>query len=129
MAALFTVLTGIAVIWTTVTYLHVSNAVREYLPPQFQDYESSRYAFSVWALQHPTPLSVQAEYVRFVKGSILMGLSGGLALLSTGQPVQMVFGCVCLAAFLYGVFYAIRCSRIYEQNCKRAEAQNDEQNQ
>ncbi|WP_431204362.1 hypothetical protein ACQ86E_04375 [Bradyrhizobium betae] len=79
MTALFTVLTGIALIWTTITYLHVSNAVNEYLPPQFQDYENSRYAFSEWALRHPTPLSVQAEYVRFVKGSIFMWLGGGLA--------------------------------------------------
>ena len=129
MVALFTVLTGIALIWTTVTYLRVFSAVREHLPPQFQDYENARYAFSVWALQHPTPLSVQAEYVRFVKGSIVIGLSGGLALLSSGQPVAMVFGCGFLAAFVYGVFFAIRCSRIYEQNCKRAEAQTDEQNQ
>ncbi|WP_456624020.1 MULTISPECIES: hypothetical protein [unclassified Bradyrhizobium] len=129
MAALFTVLTGMALIWSIVTYFRVYNAVREHLPPQFQDDESSRYAFSVWALRHPTPLPVQAEYVRFVKGSNAAILCGALASLSSGQPVLMVLGSVWLAAFLYGVFSAIRCSRIYEQNCKRAEAQNDGQNQ
>ncbi|WP_441237502.1 hypothetical protein [Bradyrhizobium sp. 930_D9_N1_4] len=129
MVALFTVLAGIGLIWTTATGLHVSNAVREYLPPQFQDYENARYAFSVWALRHPTPLPVQAEYVRFVKGSSLTVLAGALACLSSGRADAMVFGVLLSAAFVYSVFDAIRCSRIYEQNCKRAQAQDDEQNQ
>jgi O-antigen ligase len=129
MVAVFTVLTGMGLIWSIITYLHVSNAVREYLPPQFQDYENARYAFSVWALQHPTPLPVQAEYVRFVKGSSFTLLPGALACLSSGRADAMVFGVLFLAAFVYSVFYAIRCSRTYEQNCRRAQAKNDEQNQ
>jgi hypothetical protein len=129
MVALFTVLAGIALIWSGVTYMRVFNAAREYLPPQFQDYENARYALDVWALQHPMPLTVQADYVRLVRGGALMVLAGALACLSSGRADAMVFGVLLLAAFVYGVFYAIKCSRIYEQNCRRAEARNDEENQ
>lgn len=48
---------------------------------------------------------------------------------SSGRADAMVFGCVFLVAFVYSVFSAIRSSRIYEQNCKRAQARDDEQNQ
>jgi hypothetical protein len=127
MTALFTVLALMALIWSIVTYQRVLNAMREYLPPQFQDFESSRFAFSVWALQHPTPLSVQAEYVRYLKGSCVAVLCIALALLSSHQTIAVIFGCVFLTAFVYGVFLAIKSVKIYEQNCKRAQAQDDEQ--
>jgi len=126
MGALFGVLTLIAMIWSIGVYFRVYNAVREFLPPQFQDDESSRYAFSVWALRHPVPLSVQAEYVRYVKGSCVAILCGALTLLSFHQ---MILGCLVLAAFFYGVFSAIKSSKTYEQNCKRALAKEDEQNE
>lgn len=102
-------------------------AVREHLPPQFQDDPTSRYAFSVWALQHPMPLSVQTEYVTLVKGSCPVVLCVALALLSSGRADAMVLGCVFSAAFIYSVFSAIRSWRICEQNCKMAQAQDDEQ--
>lgn len=129
MVALFTVLAGLALIWSGVTYMRVFNAAREHLPPQFQDYETARYALDVWALQHPMPLTVQADYVRLVRGSALMVLAGALACLSSGRADAMVFGVLLLAAFVYSVFYAIKCSRIYEENCKIAEARNDEETQ
>jgi hypothetical protein len=125
-AALFGVLTLIAVIWSIVVYHRVYNSVRELLPPQFQDDLNSRYAFPVWALSHPTPLSVQAEYVRLVKGTCVAVFCGALTLLSS---YQIVFGCLALVAFAVSVFSAIKASKTYEQNCNRAPAQGDEQNQ
>ncbi|RTM11576.1 MAG: hypothetical protein EKK33_21370 [Bradyrhizobiaceae bacterium] len=129
MVALFTVLAGFAVIWLGLAYMRVFNAAREHLPPQFQDYENARYALDVWALQHPMPLTVQADYIRLVRGYPYLALAGALACLSSGRADAMVFGVLLLAAFVYSVFYAIKCSRIYEQNCKRAEAQSDEESQ
>lgn len=129
MVALFTVLAGLGLVWSGAMYMRVFNAAREHLPPQFQDYESARYALDVWALQHPMPLTVQADYVRFTRGSALMVLAAALACLSSGRADAMVFGVLLSGGFVYSVFYAIRCSRTYEQNCRRAEAQDDEQNQ
>nr|WP_148667224.1 hypothetical protein [Bradyrhizobium amphicarpaeae] len=129
MVALFTVLAGFAAIWLGFTYMRVFNAAREHLPPQFQDYEIARYALDVWALQPPMPLTVQADYVRLVRGYPYLALAGALACLSSGRADAMVFGVLLLAVFAYSVFYAIKCSRVYEQNCKRAEAQSDEENQ
>ncbi|QIP08514.1 hypothetical protein [Bradyrhizobium symbiodeficiens] len=94
MVALSTVLAGIAAIWSGVTYMWVFDAAREHLPPQFQDYENARYALDVWALQHPMPLTVQADHVRPVIGYVCMLLAGALACLSSGRADLIVFGCV-----------------------------------
>lgn len=123
MAALFGVLTLIAGIWSAVTYQRVYSAAIEFLPPQFQDDTTSRYAFPVWALRHPMPLALQAEYVRVAKGSCVFALCGALTLLSASQ---VVLGCLALAAFFLVVFEAIKASRIYAQNCDRARAQESE---
>lgn len=123
MGVLFAVLTLMATIWSAVAYFRVYNAMREHLPPQFQDEESSRYAFSVWALQPSTPLSVQAEYVRYVKATCVAVLCGALALLAFHQ---IIFGCLFLAAFFYSVFSAARSSRIYKQNCEKASTEGSE---
>jgi len=129
MAALFTTLAGFGLIWSAVMYMRVFNAALEHLPPQFQDYDNARYALDVWALQHPMPLTVQADYIRLVRGYPYLMLTVALACLSSGRADLMVFGVLFSAGFVYSVFYAIKCSRIYEQNCKRAEARNDEENQ
>ncbi len=129
MVALFTVLAGMGLIWSVVMYMRVFNAAREHLPPQFQDYESARYALDVWVLQHPMPLTVQSDYVRLVRGTPFTVLAAALACLSSGRADATVFGVLLLAAFVYSVFYAFKCSKIYQQNCRRAEARNDEENQ
>lgn len=129
MVALFTVLAGIGLIWSAVTYMRVFNAAREHLPPQFQDYENARYALDAWALQPPMPLAVQADYVRLVRGSPLTVLAAALACISSGRADAIVFGALFLAGFVYTVVYAFKCSRIYQQNCRRAEARNHEESQ
>jgi hypothetical protein len=78
--ALFGVLTLIAGIWSIVVYQRFYNSAVEFLPPQFQDDLTSRYALSEWALSHPMPLALQAEYVRLAKGGCVAFLCGALTL-------------------------------------------------
>lgn len=125
MGALFGVLTLIAGIWTIVIHQRIYNAAIEFLPPQFQDEMSSRFAFPVWALSHPMPLDLQEDYVRLLKVSTVAVLCGTLALFSTNN---ILFGCVGAAAFLVSVFKTIKGAKIYEQNRIRARSEESERN-
>jgi Ca2+/Na+ antiporter len=126
MGAVFGVLTLIAGIWTIVLSQRVDNSAIEFLPPQFQDPLSSRYALPGLALSHPMPLSLQAEYIKSQKVSCVAVLCGALTLFSFHQ---IVFGCLALAAFFVCVFRTIKSSKIYQQNCSRVLAQGDKYDQ
>ena len=68
-AAVFFVLGGF-LLFVAAIHTHFGyRAILDALPPQFRDDWTSRYAFSVYALEPTTPLDVQASYIK------AMGLS------------------------------------------------------
>jgi Ca2+/Na+ antiporter len=113
----FAVLTGIAAIWSIVTHQRVYNATIEFLPPQFQDPESSRYAFPAFALSPWVPLPLQKDYVRSSSGFCVMTLCVALSLFAF---YQWIFGCLASVAFVVGAFSTFKSRKTYRDNCNRA---------
>lgn len=123
MAAAFAVMCGIAIIWSGVKSQIVYHSIIDSFPPQFQDPETSRYAFSVLALSPSTPLPLQAEYVKSLWGGCAACLCLSLCFFSLDQPIV---GGGCLVVLLASVFFTIKSWNVYKANCNRPAAQPDE---
>jgi hypothetical protein len=121
MSATFFVIGAIAMIWSVVKSQIVYRSVVDSLPPQFQDDLTSRYAFSVYALEPSTPLSLQAEYVKSLYGGCVAFLCVSLGCFSAGN---IAFGGFFLFGFFWSVFYTIKSRKTYNENCRRAESQH-----
>jgi hypothetical protein len=68
-ASLFLAMAGsVAFVFSIIVSQKVHNAMIDFLPPQFQDSQNSRYAVDVYALGPSTPLTLQAEYIRSLIG-------------------------------------------------------------
>ena len=124
MTALFVVGCGIATIWSLVRSQIVYNSIIDSFPPQFQDPLTSRYAFHVLALSPPTPLELQAEYVKSLWGGCVAFLCISLCFFSLQQ---LIIGCLGLVVFFASVFSTIKSWKTYKENCNRAVAQGDEE--
>src|SRR6266567_1118428 len=122
--AAFVVLTGIAAIWSIVTYQRVYNATIELLPPQFQDSESSRYAFPAFALSSWVPLPLQKDCVMSSIGFCVMTLCVALSLFAF---YQWIFGCLASISFVVSVFSTLKSWKTYKDNCNRALARSSEE--
>jgi hypothetical protein len=85
-------------------------------PPQFQDDLVSRYAFPVLVLSHPTPLSLQADYLK----SALTGWVGSLCI-SAGFffASNFLLGYFTLAGLAYGCHWLVNAWKTYRTNCER----------
>ena len=116
MVAVFGVACAIAIIWSGVRYEIVYKAVVDSFPPQFQDPETSRYAFPVLVLGPSIPLSLQADYLKSLLGGCVAFLCLSLCFFSVDQPIV---GCIVFAVFLASIFYAFKSWKIYRQNRDR----------
>lgn len=123
MAALFAILSGIAMIWSAIRYQIVYNSVIDTFPPQFQDDLTSRYAFPVLALRASTPLPLQAEYVKASWGGCVAFLCVSLCFFSLGE---LIVGCLGLVVFLVSIFSAIKSWKTYKENCNRGTPDEDD---
>ena len=116
MAALFFAVGAIAGIWSAVRFQILYRQLVDSSPPQFQDQLTSRYAFSVYALDPSTPLPLQAEYMKCQYAGCGCVLAISLGLFSLGNiPV----GCLVLLGFLLGVFWTFRPWKTCEENRRR----------
>jgi hypothetical protein len=124
MPAVFGVVCLIAMIWSAVRYQIVYNRVVELMPPQFQDDLTSRYALPVYALDPSTPLPLQQDYLNSQWAGCVAMLCASLALFSAQNNV---FGCFCLAVFVWAVFHTMKSWKTYKQNCNRTASQQAEE--
>ena len=124
MPAVFGVLCLIATIWSAVRSQIVYRSIIESFPPQFQDDWTSRFAFSVYALEPSTPLPLQRDYINSLWGGCVAFLCASLAFFSAGN---LVFGCFTLASFFWTVFHTIKSWMTYQANCNRAVSQHIEE--
>jgi TRAP-type C4-dicarboxylate transport system permease small subunit len=124
MVAVFVVLAGLAGIWSGIKSQIVYNSIVDSFPPQFQDPLASRYAFSVLALSHTTPLSLQAEYVSSQIGGCVVFLCISLAFFSIHQ---LIIGCLILIALFAQVWSTIKSRKTYKENCDRAQARGNKE--
>jgi hypothetical protein len=116
MAPVFFVLAGFLLFVSIIRVHFVYRSIVDTLPPKFQDDWTSRYAFSVYALEPTTPVEVQAEYVRAMGISCAACLSLALGFFAAGNPV---LGYFVLLVLIVGVYHAIQGWRTYKSNCDR----------
>ncbi|MGC2777668.1 MAG: hypothetical protein WA418_18735 [Bradyrhizobium sp.] len=116
MAAIFFVLAGFLLFVSGIRLHFVYRSIVGSLPPQFQDDWTSRYAFSVYALEPTTPIEVQAEYVKAMGVSCGACLALTLGFFAAGNAV---FGCLVLLVFVVGVYRAVDGWRTYKSNLDR----------
>jgi hypothetical protein len=119
MNAVFFVMGAMAMIWSAIRYHFVYRSIVDSFAPQFQDELSSRYAFPVFALSAPTPLTLQAEYVKSLWGSCAAFLCVSLGFFASRN---VVVGCFLLAGFFLAVFHTLKSWKIYRENCSRVES-------
>src|SRR4051794_221026 len=115
MAPLFFTVGAIAGIWSAVRSQILYRQLVDSFPPQFQDQLTSRYAFSVYALDPSTPLPLQAEYMKcqYAGCACILGIS--LGFFSLNIPA----GCLVLLGFLLSVFWTFKSWKTYQENCNR----------
>jgi hypothetical protein len=118
LGAVFAVLCAIAGIWSGVKMIVVYWAVYDSLPPQFQDPLMSRYAFSTYALNSSTPLSVQTDHMKSLVGGCFAMLFFSLSCFTFGRPDG---GLLALAGFLAITVGTIKSWKTYKENCSRAQ--------
>ena len=116
MVAVFVVGAFLAMLWCLVRSQIVYHSIKDSFPPQFQDPLMSRYAFSVYALEPSTPLSLQAEYVKSSVAACVACLCASLAFFSVQQ---VVIGCLLLVVFFVSFFSTIKSWKTYKENCNR----------
>lgn len=116
---LFFVLAGAIGIWCAAKDYVIYRSVLDTLPPEFQDYLQSRYAFPVYVLEPSTPLPMQFEHLKTLCGACAALLCISF-FFSSGN---IVFGVFILLGFLWGVFHTTKSWKTYKENCARAESQ------
>lgn|SRR6185437_7947646 len=124
MNALFFVLGVMAMIWSAIRYHFVYRSIVDSFAPQFQDELTSRYAFPVFALSAPTPLPLQAEYMKSLWGSCAAFLCVSLGFFASRNAV---FGCFFLVGFFLAVFQTAKSWKTYKENCNRVECRSVEE--
>jgi hypothetical protein len=117
MAAVFGVIAALATIWSAVRYDVLRRELVETLPPQFQDWQMSRYAVPVYALASSTPLELQAEYIKISYGSCVAFLAAALALFASGNAVLGVL--LFLFMLCPSLYYAFKSWKTYQENRAR----------
>jgi len=117
MATVFFVLGGFLLLVCAIRTQFVYRAIIDTLPPQYQDDWTSRYAFSVYALEPTTPLEVQAEWVKAMGLSCPACLSLALGFFALGNAV---FGCFALLVFVVAVHRALKGWQAYNSNLERS---------
>jgi hypothetical protein len=122
MHVVFFVLAGIIALWSAVKMHVIYRSIVDSFPPQFQDDLSSRYAFPVLVLTPPTPLELQAEYMKSLLGSCAVFLCVSLGCFAARNAV---FGCFVLVVFIWSVFSTVRSWRTYKENCERPAVRNE----
>lgn len=115
-APLFFAVGAIVGIWSAVRSQILYRKLIDSFPPQFQDDLTSRYAFSVYALDPSTPLSEQAEYMNCQYAGCASILCVSLGFFSLGHVAP---GCVVLLGFLLAAFTTFKSWKIYRENCDR----------
>ena len=120
MNAVFFVLAGFLGIWGAIRGHIVYCSIRDSFLPQFQDDLSSRYAFSVYALSHSTPLPLQAEYMKPQGCGCAFFLCVSLGFFILGN---IPLGCLCLLGFSAIAFGAMKDWKTYKEYCSRAKSQ------
>ena len=116
MHVVFFVLGGFLLFVSAVRTHFVYRAVLDTLPPRFQDDWTSRYAFSVYALEPTTPVEVQAEYVKAMGLSCPACLSVSLGFFAAGYPV---LGGLALLVSIVATYRAVQGWRTYQSNLDR----------
>lgn len=116
MAAVFFVLGGFLLFVSAIRAHFAYRIIVDTLPPQFQDAWTSRYVFSVYALEPTTPLEVQAEWVKTMGVSCAACLSLSLGFFVAGNAA---FGCFALLAFGVAAYRAVQGWRTYRSNLER----------
>jgi hypothetical protein len=119
MNVVFFVMGAMAMIWSTIRYHFVYRSIVDSFAPQFQDELSARYAFSVFALDAPTPLPLQAEYMKSLWGGCTAFLCVSLGFFASRN---VIFGSFLLVGFCWATFHTIQSWKIYKENCRRAES-------
>lgn len=111
-------------IWSAIRSQIVYRAIIDSFPPQFQDELDSRYAFHVLVFYPPTPLPLQAEYLKSLWGGCASFFCISLVFfLARNWP----FGGFFLIFFGLAVFETIKSRKTYQENCKRALTQHPEE--
>ncbi|CCD97858.1 hypothetical protein [Bradyrhizobium sp. STM 3809] len=126
MAAVFFVLGGFLLFVTAIRTHAVYHAILDTLPPQFQDDWTSRYAFSVYALEPTTPLDVQVSYIKAMGLSCPAFLSISLGFFAAGN---VVLGCGGLLAFAVASYSALQGWNTYKSNRDRPVDRGEETGQ
>lgn len=116
MAPLFFAVGAIAGLWSAVRYQTLYRQLIDSFPPRFQDELTSRYAFSVYALDPSTPLPSQAEYMKCQYAGCACILCISLGFFSLGN---ILAGCVVLLGFLLGAFWTFKSWKTYREHCNR----------
>ena len=118
-ASFFFVLGGFLGILSAIRGHIVYSSIRDSFPPQFQDDLSSRYAFGVYALEHSTPLPLQASYVKSLGGGCAGFLCVSLGFFVSGNIPS---GCLSLLFFFAVAYSTMKSWKAYKENCSRAES-------
>jgi hypothetical protein len=114
--------TAATVLWSLFKYQTAYVGVIEYLPPQFQDGLSSKFAFPEYVLDPSTPLALQAEYVKSQIGFCCATLGASLLCLALEKEIPALI----MLAFLFGfAALTIRSWKTYQRNCHRRMAGDD----
>jgi len=125
MATVLFVLGGFLLFVCAIRTQFVYRAIIDTLPPQFQDDWTSRYAFSVYALEPTTPLEVQAGWVKAMGLCCPACLSLALGFFALGNAV---FGCFALLVFIVAVHHALKGRKAYKSNLDRPIDHGEEEN-
>lgn len=114
MSVAFFAVTAIAAIWSAVKSEVIRREIVDSFPPQFQDYDMSRYALHTYALAPSTSLPLQAEYMKTLYGSCAAALSGSLGFFAAGN---VAFGCLVLVGFFWAAYQTLKSRNAYRKNC------------
>jgi hypothetical protein len=121
MAAVFGVVSAIAVIWAAFHNHLVHRALIDSFPAELKGDITAKFALHTIALSPSTPLPLQANYMKTMAAGCVAMFCFSMSLFCAGK----VEGWLVLGGFLLIVFSTIEAWKSYKQNCNRAVAHND----
>ncbi|MGL3209690.1 hypothetical protein [Bradyrhizobium sp. BR 1433] len=114
MSVAFFAVAAIVAIWSAVKSEVIRRQLVDLFPPQFQDYDMSRYALHTYALAPSTSLPQQAEYMKTLYGWCAAALGGSLGFFAAGN---IVFGCFVLIGVFWVAYQTFKSWKTYRTNC------------
>ncbi|WP_375775793.1 hypothetical protein ACE103_28645 [Bradyrhizobium sp. ma5] len=124
MSVAFFAVAAIVAIWSAVKSEVIRRELVDAFPPQFQDFDMSRYALHTYALAPSTSLPLQAEYMKTMYGGCAAALSGSLGFFAAGN---VAFGCFVLIGFSWAAYQTFKSWKTYRTNCGLEVDQRDKE--